>query len=648
MKKRVSILLSCFDGSTLIEEYIDALLTPSIVDYCQLIAVDFPSSHEAPYHVRSQLHRFPDLIYVEPTANLSLYEAWNLAARRADTEFLSNLNLDDRVDPHYYERGCQILSDENGDVFSADSTRTTMIGTASPDAKPQKMFPNEFVNGRGVFRYGIEQMVYAHRECIRKRNPPHCAPIWRRSLHAELGYFDCGRFDFAADFEFWLRVAAAKKTLLYSTERMVLFYASNKTASGRLLHNASQHIIDEWNPTFPPPDYRESTLGRARDHLHHCMNLHAIFSSRNYFNHIDHLVSVVVVAHQRPDLLKRCLESIRSQQSTLFECIVVLDGDDPHGLVEAAQAVTNDDKRFSFVTLGAKRERNYARNAGIALAAGRWVTIVDGDDELPPASLLLRVRAAQSTPSSIVFGGLNIISEEAPPITTKLQNQYRLADIRLGWPSHCTLLLPAKLAKSVGYPASRSDARSAPSEVAGEDVSFMISLLKAGKISQFVNIGAPVYSYRRYRSSSYLYRDVSIRRVIDVLLKQYGPPKKSDEAYRISLMDRALTAYFWSALRRLEGDARAQVTFPPDDNLHALIQPATGKDLDRTFTEFRRDAETLMSLPPTLLEKVRRAVESAVLGSAMQRPSAAAASRAGPATQRSPNFARLLRWKRKH
>ena len=83
MKKRVSILLSCYNGSDLIADYIDAILLPEIIECCQLIAVDFPFSHADPDHVRTHLHRFPDLVYVELDTNLSLYEAWNLAARRA-------------------------------------------------------------------------------------------------------------------------------------------------------------------------------------------------------------------------------------------------------------------------------------------------------------------------------------------------------------------------------------------------------------------------------------------------------------------------------------------------------------------------------------------------------------------------------------
>jgi len=648
MKKRVSILLSCYNGSDLIADYIDAILLPEIIECCQLIAVNFPFSHGDPDHVRTHLHRFPDLVYVELDTNLSLYEAWNLAARRAETEFLSNLNLDDRVKPHYYFKGSQILTEESGDVFSAASLMTSTVGAVSPDAQAQKAFADAPPNGRTLISYGIEQMVYADRERIRKQNPPHCAPIWRKSLHDELGYFDCRRFDFAADFEFWLRVASAKKKLFYSTEQMTMFYAATGTASDRLLHSDNEHIMESWAPTFPPPDYTESHLGRRHDRLHHCMNLHAIFSTRAYFNHVDSLISVVVVVHDRPDLLTRCLNSIREQQSPVFECIVVVDGDDASDLVQAVNMVAREDKRFSVVTLGQKRERNYARNVGISLATGKWIVMVDGDDELPASSLLARARAARGSTSNIVFGNLTVLSETADPESIEFANEYRFEDTRLGWPHHCTLLLPAQCAKAQGYPAARSDITSAASEIAGEDVAFMMSLFQGGNISKFVNIGTPVYSYRRYRSSSYTYRDISIHKVISVLIEYHGMPVGADTAYRQSVMDRALMAFYWNALRILSKEGARSERLPKDDLLITLALPANHDDIERTFPAFSRDAEKVMALPPGLLDQVKSVVASQVMTTTSRLAASTQFSSGLDSSQKLPRFSRLLRWKNRH
>jgi hypothetical protein len=46
-----------------------------------------------------------------------------------------------------------------------------------------------------------------HDNPIKSRNIPHCCPVWRKTIHDHIGYFDEENYKHAADWEFWLRTA---------------------------------------------------------------------------------------------------------------------------------------------------------------------------------------------------------------------------------------------------------------------------------------------------------------------------------------------------------------------------------------------------------------------------------------------------------
>ncbi len=285
-QKKVSILLSCYNATSLIKDYIDFLLKPEIVEHCTLIAVNFPFSHSDPEIVVKNLERYPDIILINSDNNVSLYDAWNVAIKSATTEFVSNLNLDDRVSSDYYSFGVTQLQKMNADIFSSFSIRTSVIGVESDDAQKQTHLDYQrFVNNNTI-RYYINDLISINKDRIIKKSIPHCAPIWKRSLHDELGYFNSKRFDFCADFEFWLRAIAVKKAFVVSREYKTLFYCATGTASDRLMHPENSKILERWRHTFPPIGYRETHLGKKHDFLHHCMNMNTIFSSASFYQHL--------------------------------------------------------------------------------------------------------------------------------------------------------------------------------------------------------------------------------------------------------------------------------------------------------------------------------------------------------------------------
>lgn len=121
------------------------------------------------------------------------------------------------------------------------------------------------------------------------------------------------------------------------------------------------------------------------------------------------LLSVVIPTFNRAELLCRALETVKAQEFTDFETIVVDDG-------------STDSTPEHLATYGDRltvvRQENAgpaaARNAGIARARGRYVCMLDSDDLWFPWTLATFARAIETTRGpSFLCGQLQPFTDEA-------------------------------------------------------------------------------------------------------------------------------------------------------------------------------------------------------------------------------------------
>jgi glycosyltransferase involved in cell wall biosynthesis len=92
------------------------------------------------------------------------------------------------------------------------------------------------------------------------------------------------------------------------------------------------------------------------------------------------LVSVVIPTRNRPELVGRAVNSVLQQTLTDLEVIVVVDGPDP-AIVSALKVIQDTDSRLRVLLLPQNLGGSDARNAGIDAARGRWIALLDDDDE---------------------------------------------------------------------------------------------------------------------------------------------------------------------------------------------------------------------------------------------------------------------------
>jgi hypothetical protein len=89
------------------------------------------------------------------------------------------------------------------------------------------------------------------------------------------------------------------------------------------------------------------------------------------------LVSVVIPTRNRPDMVRRAVESALAQTYTSLEVIVVVDG--PDAATTAALAGLSN-PRLTVIELPENKGAAEARNIGVHRAAGDWIAFLDDDD----------------------------------------------------------------------------------------------------------------------------------------------------------------------------------------------------------------------------------------------------------------------------
>lgn len=113
------------------------------------------------------------------------------------------------------------------------------------------------------------------------------------------------------------------------------------------------------------------------------------------------LVSIVVPVYNAEHTLPRCLSSLRQQTLADCEIIAVDDGSEDRSWTLLQQEAETEPR------LKIHRKQNggasTARNLGHELAAGRYITFVDADDEVEPEFLSVLVRAIEEHHADIAI-----------------------------------------------------------------------------------------------------------------------------------------------------------------------------------------------------------------------------------------------------
>lgn len=134
------------------------------------------------------------------------------------------------------------------------------------------------------------------------------------------------------------------------------------------------------------------------------------------------MISIIVPIYNASLYLRKCIESILAQTLSNFELILINDGstDDSSSI---CKEYSQKDKRIIIIN-----ENNsgvsVARNRGLEIASGEWITFVDADDYfLPDALQTLYERAAQTKTDIVLANAVNLKDNKKSGPILQLSNK---------------------------------------------------------------------------------------------------------------------------------------------------------------------------------------------------------------------------------
>ncbi len=229
---RVTALVSTYKSAAFMRECLEDLQAQTIAKDLEIVIVDADSPEGEDAIVEEFQRRYDNIRYIRTPERIGIYPAWNLAVRASSGAFLSPMSTNDRLAPDAYERLLQALDAHPeaglayGDTYLTNIPHETFLRhTRSPD-----------------YGGGFQWPPYSYQDLlVNCRVGPH--PIWRRSLHSDIGYFD-GRYKAIGDQDFWLRIAL-KTPLVHIPVFTGLAWITKDSLSG---HSSSlQEIFDIHN-----------------------------------------------------------------------------------------------------------------------------------------------------------------------------------------------------------------------------------------------------------------------------------------------------------------------------------------------------------------------------------------------------------------
>ncbi len=215
----VSIITSLFKGGDYIEAFLDNITQQTIFGkYCELIIIDANSPENEGEVIRRYQKDFPNITYRRFESQVGIYEAWNIGCALAKGRYLTNANLDDMRRVDSLELQASVLDS----LPFVDVTYQDVLYSFEPN-----------ISFEEIESHGLRATLpVISRYNLMEFNSPHNGPMWRKTLHADVGSFN-ESYKSAADFDFWLRCLIAGKTFYKLNEPHVAYYVNPQGLSTR-------------------------------------------------------------------------------------------------------------------------------------------------------------------------------------------------------------------------------------------------------------------------------------------------------------------------------------------------------------------------------------------------------------------------------
>lgn len=209
-KHSLAIITSLYKGGKYIGPFLKNITEQTIFSQCILTIVDANSPDNEFELIDKYIQRFPNIRYIKLEERLGIYDTWNIAIRESDSDFITNANLGDfhRNDALEVKINA-LISSPQIDIVYTDVFYSFM----------ENLSFDVIANANLKTNFTSEASKYN----LLKYNFLHNAPMWRRSLHQKIGYFDT-QYKSTGDWEFWLRAAFDNHSFMKIDDIVTAYY----------------------------------------------------------------------------------------------------------------------------------------------------------------------------------------------------------------------------------------------------------------------------------------------------------------------------------------------------------------------------------------------------------------------------------------
>jgi GT2 family glycosyltransferase/thioredoxin-like negative regulator of GroEL len=427
----LSALCFVYGAERFMRGLLDDLLAQTILPRMEIVIVDTGSPTNEAAIVREYLAKYPNIAYLRTPERETTTSAANRCVAAARGKYLTLACADDRHRRDALERMVDVLERNPDkalayadvaitDTENESADHATVVGHLRwPDFDARRLFQ--------VCAIGPQ-------------------PVYRRRLHEQYGGYDAN-YVTAGDYEFWLRVVGRGEQFVHVPEVLGVYLrsqSSNEHANQGLSVAESEkarivHWPEAWGarpapggcyltelpmpqrmslnaaaPSAPAPRVAAPALAPptiapvppAIDAM--AMLAEAAATARAASSNAP-LVSVIMPTFDRPDFLPRAVASVLAQTYPNLELIVVNDAGCP---VEDLLRPLDPDGRITYLRLRENRNRSAARNAGLALARGKYVAYLDDDDWYLPTHLERLVGLLEQSGDAVAYSYSERVTEE--------------------------------------------------------------------------------------------------------------------------------------------------------------------------------------------------------------------------------------------
>ncbi len=399
MMKKLSVITICYNEPNL-ETTCESIINQTWQNF-EWIVVDGGSNAQTQEIWNKYKHRI-DTFISEP--DNGIYNAMNKGLKIATGEFVLFMNAGDYFyDTNVLNRVIPYLDATKADIFYGDA---------------------QFILDDKSIRYKclppeLSLQFFVH-DCI-----SHQSAYIKRELFEKYGYYD-EQYKIVSDWEKWIVFYQNQERYSHLPFLCSTFnYCGISAKASELTEKERLSVIKKYNLNIDTA-YNYKTFFTVPASLNPKEKAEKPqLVVKNTSNIKDIAISVIVPVHNVSKYIESCINSISAQSLKNIEIICINDFSTDDSL-EKLKNLTQTDNRISVYTFTKNEGVANARNWGIELAKGKYVSFVDSDDNIDQDFLSTLYETAQKNNADVVKGAVQIIHQNGEKETSKMNENIEL------------------------------------------------------------------------------------------------------------------------------------------------------------------------------------------------------------------------------